>query len=145
MSEPMHDLRFRKAEKLRHRTLVSELFRSGSNIYVWPLRLVWHRFSESEMNRLFSYGIPPHIAPLQLLITVPKKKLHHAVDRVLMRRRIREAYRINRVGFRDSITQRFEDDYTLSIGLIYMSDKIEDFKTVESSMKKILSKLESKL
>ncbi len=39
---------------------------------------------------------PADVGALQMLVTVPKKKRRRAVDRVLMRRRIREAYRINR-------------------------------------------------
>lgn len=124
--------------------MVNELFRIGKSIYAWPLRMVWHRFTPDDMNRLFSHGLPERIAPVQLLISVPKKKRRHAVDRVLMRRRIREAYRISRLELKERVAN--DSGYaTLSLAIVYMADMNEDYITVERSMLRILDKLQSRL
>ena len=139
-----HELRFRKAERLCSRTLRGELFRNGVNIYAWPLRLVWLKSSSEAMHRLFSHGIPAGIAPLQLMITVPKKKRHHAVDRVLMRRRIREAYRLARLPLKERLAADSEA-YTASLAIIYMADENLDYAVIEKSIKRLISKLQSRL
>ena len=89
-------LTLRKAEKLRHKSLVENLFKEGFSVYEFPLRMQVRALSEDELESSFRNGAPDGIAPLQMLVTVPKKKRRHAVDRVLMRRRIREAYRLGR-------------------------------------------------
>lgn len=138
-------LTFRKAERLRHKSLINSLFQRGGNIYAWPLRLVYHNFSSEEMHALFRHGIPEHIAPLQMLVTIPKKKRKKAVDRVLLRRRIREAYRLNRLNVKKNLPLKSEKEVTLSLAFIYLSDKNEDYTLIETSMKKLLSKLREKL
>jgi len=60
----------------------------GGAALVYPWRIVW-RLNEDRPE-----GMRRDVA--QFLITVPKKRVRHAVDRVLMRRRCREAYRLHR-------------------------------------------------
>lgn len=72
-------------------------------------------------------------APVAFLISVPKKRLRHAVDRVLMRRRIREAYRLG------------HQQYTLPEGLrvdlafVYVADRVKSYRSVEKAVHRILS------
>lgn len=76
----MSEFSLRKAEKLCSRTAVDKLFASGTSAVAYPLRMVYQISDRS-------YG-----APAQFMITIPKKKIRKAVGRVLLRRRIREAY-----------------------------------------------------
>ena len=77
----MQGNRLYKYEKLRSRIAVDNLFKDGKAFIVYPLRLVFsaRRVAEGEY------------AGCKFLITIPKKKIRHAVDRVLLRRRVREA------------------------------------------------------
>ena len=70
------------------------------------------------------------------MISVPKKKLRHAVDRVTMRRRIREAYRLNRR------LAPVLSDTPLDIAFIYVASRLEPYSRIEASMKKILAKIQ---
>ena len=83
----MPDFKMGKTEKLCSRTAIERLFASGESSVAYPLRMV-----TGESSRQAG-------APAQFMITVPKKKIRKAVGRVLMRRRIREAYRLNRQLF----------------------------------------------
>lgn len=133
----------RKDEKLRHKRLVDELFGEGESLYDFPLRLVWRRISPEALEDSFKNGVPPRVGELQMLITVPKKKRRHAVDRVLMRRRIREAYRLNRLPLKE----RLEADMsvgTLSLAFIYLCDKNLPYSLIEEKMSRLLSKLEKR-
>lgn len=131
----------RKAEKLRHKTLVDGVFANdGRSLYEFPLRLKYRALSEEELEGSFRTGIPAGIAPLQMMITVPKKKRRHAVDRVLMRRRIREAYRLNRHALKQAIDSN-PHVRTLSVSFIYIHTDNADFSVIERKMRRLLSKL----
>ena len=87
-------LKLYKKEKLCSHTAVELLFFNneaqervcGSSL-VYPWRVVW-RINDARPEGLRDVA--------QFLIMVPKKRVRHAVDRVLMRRRCREVYRLHR-------------------------------------------------
>lgn len=64
---------------------VTELFAEGRTINIPSLRMIC-RFHPAT----------PEIQPVRVLITVPKRHFKKAVDRNLMRRRLREAWRKNK-------------------------------------------------
>ena len=90
----------------------------------YPLRAVW------RVNSGRSSG-----SPVQFLISVPKKRLRHAVDRVQMRRRIREAYRLNRHSYLSDVTDNID------LAFIYIADGLKDYAAVEKSIHRILHKI----
>ena len=72
------------------------------------------------------------------MLTVPKKKQRHAVDRVLLRRRMREAYRLNR----DILFTSLADSHLqCDMAFIYLSTHKSDYATIEASMKQLLDKI----
>ncbi len=80
--------RLYKAEKLCSTAAVSRMFECGSSFIAYPLRVVW---AESQTPA----ATQPTPA-VRFMITIPKKRVRRAVKRVLLRRRVREAYRLNR-------------------------------------------------
>lgn len=74
-------------------------------------------------------------APVQFLVSVPKKRLRHAVDRVLMRRRIREAYRLQRQNL------PVPDGLMVDVAFMYVGKGLEPYALVERAMKKLLGRL----
>lgn len=142
--EPRTRLTLRKGEKLRHRTLVDGLFSDGESVYDFPLRVSYRPLGAEQLEQSFRNGTPDRIDALQMLITVPKKKRRHAVDRVLMRRRIREAYRLNRLPLKEAV----EADpriRTLGLAIVYIHDKNLPYQTIERKLKLILKKIASRL
>lgn len=136
-------LTLRKGEKLRHRQLVGRLFEKGTSIYEFPLRLTWNVMSDEEMAGAFRDAMPRRIDRVQMLITVPKKKRRRAVDRVLMRRRIREAYRLNRLPLLDAVENNPAFG-NLHMAFIYLSDRNAEYAEIEKKMKALLKRLEKK-
>lgn len=137
-------LTLRKGEKLRHRTLVDSLFTKGESLYEFPFRLTFRLLSGEELENSFRTTPPSPIDPIQMLITVPKKKRRRAVDRVLLRRRIREAYRLNRLPLKD-LVEALPGNNTLSMAFIYIHDKNADYALIERKMKAVLRKVADKI
>lgn len=93
-----------------------------------------------ELKAEFKSWPMQDIGPMQFMITVPKKKRRKAVDRVLMRRRIRESYRLNRIHLEDQL-KKIENHGSLSMALIYISEHNCEYRKIENSIRKILEKL----
>lgn len=74
-------------------------------------------------------------ATVAFLISVPKRRLRHAVDRVTMRRRIREAYRLNHRNF------VFPEGLRIDLAFVYVADGLTPFTYIEKSMIKLLQAL----
>lgn len=123
----MNDFRLPKPARLCSRTAIDRLFaqRDVRGALAYPIRAVWGD------NRCRHRG-----DAVQFLASVPKKRLRHAVDRVTMRRRIREAYRLNRQKyFPESL------DAPLDILFVYVSNVPEPYSKVESAMKRLLHRI----
>lgn len=77
-----------------------------------------------------------------MAVSVPKRLFKRAVDRNLLKRRIREAYRLNKQGLYDLLQQK---DRKLHMVIQYQKREITDFKTIEEGVLKGLKKLAEKL
>jgi ribonuclease P protein component len=75
---------FKKEERLFKEKIIKELFDKGSSFYLYPFKV----FFLPNPDRQYSYH--------QILISVSKKNFKKAVDRNLIKRRIREGYRLNK-------------------------------------------------
>lgn len=137
-------LTLRKSAKLRHRTLVQDLFQKGKSVYSGPLRITFRPLSQEELEASFRVRVPDQMGPIQMMITVPKKKRRLAVDRVLMRRRIREAFRLQWRPLRKMI-QDDPEIRTLSLAIVYMHTENSDMGTISSAINSALSKIRKKI
>ena len=106
--------------------------------------MIWCSLDQDALSSNFRNDVPERIGIMQMLITVPKKKRRRAVDRVLMRRRIREAYRLNRASLRQ-IVENNPSVRSLEIAFIYIHDENLSYAYIERKMKILLGKLETKL
>jgi len=115
-----------KAHKLCSRSAIDRLFsRTDAHTAIaYPLRAVWGDNATRTAGE-----------QVQFLISIPKKRLRHAVDRVAMRRRVREAYRLNRATLACPAPGRFTD-----IAFIYIADCKEPYAKVERAVQRLLDK-----
>jgi ribonuclease P protein component len=75
---------FCKEERLTKEKAIQELFNRGSSFYLYPFKV------------FFMPNPDPAYAFHQVLVSVSKKNFKRAVDRNLIKRRMREAYRLNK-------------------------------------------------
>lgn len=105
-----------KSTKLRSVSAIDALFASGRGALAYPLRVV---IMESD-----GPGI-------RFLISVPKRRLRHAVDRVAMRRRIRESYRLLRPSLPEGLN--------INIAFIYIANERVDSARISEAMRRLLN------
>lgn len=124
----MGENRLYKSEKLCSKLEIERLYAQGSSIIAYPLRAVWIAVPSQEEK---------HTVAARFLISIPKKRIRHAVDRVLLRRRTREAYRLNRHLLDEVVTQ----GKTVLIGFNWLANHEYNYTTIERSMQELLSKI----
>ena len=95
------------------------LFEQGHAEYLFPLKVLWMS-SPNELSIDVKAGF-----------SIPKKKFKRAVDRNLLKRRMREAYRLNKA---EIITRAMEKNITLSLFIIFTANKILDYNQIEKSV-----------
>jgi ribonuclease P protein component len=120
---------FRKQERLSGRTLISSLFQEGRSIQT-PGFTIYFKEAEGQVN------------PARVAFSVPRRLFRRAVDRNLLKRRIREAYRLCKADFYNRI-QKTGKQVTLVI--IYRKKEISDFRSIRLSLIEALELVERKL
>ena len=130
MSAP-HRNTFKKNERLCSRILMERLFQGDNrSVSAYPLRAVYIPVDPSEQQ-----GV-------SLLISVPKKRFHDAVDRNRVKRQIREAYRKHKHGLVEQMTAR---EQGLLVAFIYVSAQIESTAYIEKRVMRLLDKIKESL
>lgn len=132
---------FTKSERLCSKKMLGELFKKGSasvrTFYLFPFRVLY--LPQPERN----VSLPA------IVITVPKRLFKRAVDRNLIRRRVREAYRLNKHVFESGTTASETAPAAFSgsaksnpayIAFLYTAKHIISFEEIEKGMKLAIQK-----
>ena len=118
---------FKKEERLCNKKLIDGLFHNGSSFLCYPLRVSWALAPADQP------------VPVQVLFAVAKKRYKRAVDRNLIKRRMREAYRLQKQQALYSQLSISGKAIILSIGFI--GKEIGDYELIEKKMLKALSQV----
>ena len=123
---------FRKRERIASLKLIETLFGGGcsQSVAAFPLRAVY-MLSERQSNE----------APVQLLISVPKKRFKHAVDRNRVKRQVREAFRQHK----DLLYSVVPETQRLLLAFIWLSDEHRPSKEVEGRIVALMRRISEKL
>lgn len=118
---------FKKEERLCSRLIITKLFSEGNKtIGCFPIRLVF-LVLPSEKSKIPS-----------LLISAPKRNFKHAVERNLIKRQIREIYRVSKGPLIDILEKK---DIGIAIALLFTDKKIWDSKDLKPRLKSVLTNL----
>ena len=122
---------FKKSERLCSRILMDRLFQGNSHsVSAYPLRAVFLPVPTDEQQ-----GV-------SVLMSVPKKRFHDAVDRNRVKRQLREAYRKHKHALSEKMAAR---EQGLLIAFIYVSAQIEPTAAIEKRMVRLLEKISEAL
>lgn len=111
---------FSKSERLSKRDDIQELFSKGSSFYMYPFTVKFIPKEDLEHS--------------VVLATASKRNFKRAVDRNFLKRRVKEAYRLNK----SILTKRFH------LGFIYNSKKKHDYAYIEKKLIQALEELENR-
>ena len=118
--------KFPKKQKLCGEKVIERLFANGKSISEKPFRAIWNFEKNNDQVCVKS------------LIVVSKKRLKLAVERNVVKRRIKEAYRLQKKQleyFLESTNQQ------LNLAIIYQQEEILDYKTLEEKINLLLTRL----
>lgn len=117
---------FKKIERLCSHKTITKLFGDGQVVVKYPFRAV---YLTEELA-----GFPP----CKMMVSVSKKKFKRANVRNLLKRRAKEAYRLQK----DVLYGKLEDmNLHLDIALIYLPKEELDYRDIEKGMAKLIDKL----
>ncbi len=124
----MHKFSLKKSERLSRKKIIDKLFAEGETFFAYPLKVV-----------LLETGLPVDYAA-QAGFSVSKRNFKKAVQRNLLKRRMREAYRLNK-----QLLYEKTGNKQLAVMFIFSGKEMENFESIEKGMIKALKKLSRKL
>lgn len=127
---PRAGQRLTKGERICRRTVVDELFQGGSRSFsAFPVRAVCRLSASAGAG-----------AACQVLVSVPKRRLRHAVDRNRVKRQLREAYRKHKPAGGD-----VPKGQRLLIAFVWTDDRTWPSAEVEQRVARLLRRIRENL
>ena len=108
-----------KSERLRSRKVIQRMFSSKSSDFIFPFKYLC----------VADTLLPQH----QILVSIPKKAFKRSVDRHLLARRVKEAYRLHK----HTLTSTSK----CYIVFIYVAKEILTFKEIEKKVYLMLQRI----
>lgn len=119
---------FKKPERLKSPRVIGDLIHSGDTITVFPLKLFW---KPGNYDQLVS---------ARIAIAVPSRNIKYAVDRNLVKRRIREAYRLNKHNLVEFLSDK---KLYLNFVFLYLPKTVCSYQQISEALIKILKNVSS--
>jgi ribonuclease P protein component len=122
---------FKKEERLCNKKLIDKLYHNGSSFLCYPFKVSWLL---TDKDQKF---------PAQIVFSVPKKRFKKAVDRNLIKRYMREAYRLNKQEYLYELLDNTDKKIALSLG--YVAKEISPYDFTVKKMLKLLKQLSAEI
>lgn len=126
----MHNNRFPLKEHLKSKSIIDKLYAEGASVTAYPLRAVFIEVPADSQEPAAT-----------ILISVAKRRFRHAVDRNLVKRRIREAYRLNKNPFIDRLNAQGKK---MAVAILYIDTKHNSTEFLMKKMSKLLTAITDK-
>lgn len=114
---------FTKDERLHSFKEIQSLMKNGESFFLYPFKVIYQNIALERENDM---------RPNAIIASVPKRHFKRAVKRNLIKRRIRESYRLNKG------TLSAPQGCRTNVLFVYISKEVKDSKYIESRLKEIL-------
>ncbi|PPK85443.1 ribonuclease P protein component [Neolewinella xylanilytica] len=119
-------------ERLKSRRSIGQLFGpDGRSVAAYPLRVLYRREAGGEMP----FGV-------RAAFVVPKKRFKSAVRRNLLKRRMLEAYRLNKAVFAGTQERCTTEQLQCHLLFMYTGKEAMPYAAIERKMRKLLVQLD---
>ena len=115
---------FTKEERLHSFREIQSLLKSGETFFHYPFKVIYQNIPCDDGEK-----------PNAVMVSVSKRHFKRAVKRNLLKRRIREVYRLNK-GMLSS-----PEGYRTNILFIYVSKKVAEFSYLENKLKETMQQI----
>mgnify|MGYP002623883370 CR=1 FL=1 len=136
---------FSKRERLVSRQLIETLFNGGGSrsMSAYPLRAVFLVREQAPGAAVADSRLPggKGTYPAQLLLSVPKRRFRHAVDRNRVKRQLRECFRRHKQVLYDAVPP----DRQVLLALVWLADSHRRTEQIEDAVKRLLQRISEKL
>jgi len=121
---------FPKSDRLCSKISIDKVFASGENVFAYPIKAIFYVTEPTQ-----------GVASCQVMFVVPKRKFKKAVSRNSIRRKMREAYRLNKQIL---TCWCLENNIELKLALLYVASDALTFEQIQASVVKIMQQLTEK-
>ncbi len=117
---------FPSSEKLKSKILIDNLFSEGNSIKKFPIKLIFLPITNSE------------ITTNKTGVSVPKRNFKKAVDRIYLKRLMREAFRKNKYLVDSNLSKKY------ALMFIYTANKKYELHEITECIIHLLKKLKER-
>ncbi len=121
-----------KSQRIYKKKAVQTLFEEGKGFSFYPFRVIVHLYDAENQED----ALP------RILVSVSKKRFHHAFKRNRVKRLIRESWRKNKAELM-KLCQA--NNKTFDVALVYNATVILTYQEIEGKMKQVVERLVEKL
>ena len=118
---------FPKYERICKENDIQALFDKGCGISVYPYRVIY--LFRSDESRPVT---------CRLLVSVSKKRFHHAVNRNRVKRLVRESWRRNKAALYEICEK---DNISVDVALVYTATVIHSYEEMSAKTKKAVQEI----
>ena len=131
----MLDNTLSRAERLRSLSAIRRLFGEGKSGFVYPFR---YNFLVHDAKQPASEE-PTHSSEcVKIVFSVPKRFHKRANKRNLLKRRMREAYRLNRGPLVEHLASNGQ---SVELAIVYSAKECHSYKTIEYAVQRVLEQV----
>lgn len=121
----------RKNNRLHHEKKISLLFKKGKSVFVYPVKLTFLPVPKTSLEE----------SNFQVMFIVSKRNFKKAVQRNLIRRRIKEAFRLNYY----KILPAIPEDMVLFLAFSFVAKEEFEYNILEGAVNELLVRMTEKL